>query len=634
MANDWRTKYDPKQHQEIAGFLGANPGDESRIGSALGFEEWDGTTTGDTGAIPGEIDWMPQAPPDLGPINLDSPYGGDPLPPANINDPGGANPLYDQIMGSNYSGMPIPDDVQAGWGPPDQLIDDLQNYTDTSQTRMMGAPSTDFAPPPTDEGYGYSLGFRPSDVDPKYGEMTDAEYLQASGGFPTWESLGTPGLAGMGDPMSLVQNQSVAGLVPAMQEAGYQFRQDPYDTRMAGVPDYNVFYDDKQIPFGLRQTGIGETETKSVEGETERELCELSGGTWDGAICHPPGSVDLDTTLTPQEQCELSGGTWDGFECKQSVSGIQSTEEIVRPKTNLPADWVGEILQTPESIPFQPQAYEDISAIPVGQDPLSQLANAVQASMMTTGGVAPTPLAGNIEQTLQDILLARGQGAEAVSPLGEQVGETASDIIARGGKMPVDVRRRAMEIEAARSPLDILRRSQLEQGQAELASRGLLGQGPELDYMQRLEGRLAPEYARAGQLIELAEREREETRFQNAMELSARTANEQAQLRESRLSNAMSQASGMSQEQSRNLLNTVQSVTERQQMMNDVALQSLDRNMEWNQFLAEFGLERAQVLETIQTGRIAALLPLIQQYLAGVTLASSGFVKTGASTEG
>jgi len=90
----------------------------------------------------------------------------------------------------------------------------------------------------------------------------------------------------------------------------------------------------------------------------------------------------------------------------------------------------------------------------------------------------------------------------------------------------------------------------------------------------------------------------------------------------------MSQASGMSQEQSRNLLNTVQSVTERQQMMNDVAIQSLDRNMEWNQFLAEFGLERAQVLETIQTGRIAALLPLIQQYLAGVTLASSGFVKT------
>jgi hypothetical protein len=530
MANDWRTKYDPKQHQEIAGFLGANPGDESRIGSALGFEEWDGTTTGDTGAIPGQIDW----------------------------------------------------DIPA-----------------------------------TGDGLGYSFGFRPSDVDATYGDMTDAEFQQQGGVFPTWESLGTPGLADMGDPMSLVQNQPVTGLLPALTEAGYQFRQDPYDTRMAGVPDYNVFYGDQQIPFGLRQYGGtgGGTGGGGTGGGTD-------GGT-DGG-----GGIDLDTGLTPQEQCELSGGTWDGFECKQSVSGIQSTEEIVRPKTNLPADWVGEILQTPDSIPFQPQAYEDISAIPVGQDPLSQLANAVQASMMTTGGVAPTPLAGNIEQTLQDILLARGQGAEAVSPLGEQVGETASDIIARGGKMPVDVRRRAMEIEAARSPLDILRRSQLEQGQAELASRGLLGQGPELDYMQRLEGRLAPEYARAGQLIELAEREREETRFQNAMELSARTANEQAQLRESRLANAMSQASGMSQEQSRNLLNTVQSVTERQQMMNDVALQSLDRNMEWNQFLAEFGLERSQVLETIQTGRIAALLPLIQQYLAGVTLAASGFVKT------
>jgi hypothetical protein len=247
--------------------------------------------------------------------------------------------------------------------------------------------------------------------------------------------------------------------------------------------------------------------------------------------------------------------------------------------------------------------------------------------MMTTGGVAPTPLAGNIEQTLQDILTGRGQGAEAVSPLGEQVGETASEIIARGGQMPLDVRRRAMEIESARSPLDTLRRAQLSQGQAALAGRNLLGQGPEVDYMQRLETKLAPEYARAGQLIELAEREREEQRFQSAMELSARTANEQAQLRESRLANAMQQATGMSMEQSRNLLATVASVTERQQMLNDVAISSLDRNMEWNQFIAEFNLERHQVLEAIQTGRLAALLPLLQQYMAGVTLSATGFVE-------
>jgi hypothetical protein len=242
--------------------------------------------------------------------------------------------------------------------------------------------------------------------------------------------------------------------------------------------------------------------------------------------------------------------------------------------------------------------------------------------------VAPTPLAGNIEQTLQDILLQRGQGAEAVSPLGQQVGETASEIIARGGQMPLDVRRRAMEIESARSPLDILRRSQLSQGQAALADRGLLGQGPELDYMQRLETRLAPDYARAGQLIELAEREREEQRFENAMQLNARTAGEQAQLRENRLANAMQQATGMSEEQSRNLLRTVASVTERQQMLNDVAGSALDRNMDWNKFVAEFNLDRIQVLEAIQTGRIAMLLPLIQQYLAGVTLAASGFVKS------
>lgn len=470
--------------------------------------------------------------------------------------------------------------------------------------------------------YGdYSLGYGPSGAGPGLGP---------DGLYPfNVEDLG-------GDPSGLADlfgGDSAYGLqFDPMATAGRSWR-PTYQVTGPGAEGYHISSDTAHQGFPwIRDPGDSE--------DLRKQQCELSGGTWNGVECIPkeiipefepdPGPqppVDLDTTLTRQQQCELSGGTWDGFECKQPVSGIQSSEKIVRPMTNLPEDWLGDILQPQDAIPFQPQAFEDLSVVPVGTDPLSQLANAVQASMMTTGGVAPTPLAGNIEQTLQDILTGRGQGAEAVSPLGEQVGETASEIIARGGQMPLDVRRRAMEIESARSPLDALRRAQLSQGQAALAGRNLLGQGPEVDYMQRLETKLAPEYARAGQLIELAEREREEQRFQDAMELSARTANEQAQLRESRLANAMQQATGMSLEQSRNLLATVASVTERQQMMNDVAISSLDRNMEWNQFLAEFGLQRHEVLESIQTGRLAALLPLLQQYLAGVTLSASGFVE-------
>jgi hypothetical protein len=438
-------------------------------------------------------------------------------------------------------------------------------------------------PDPIGDFGQYSLGYGPEGTGPGLGPDALMPFNQPDLG---------------GDPSGL--GELFAG------DSGYGLQFDPVATAgRSWRPTYQV-------------TGPG------AEGYHVSSEVPYSGFPWvgqPGAVSGPPSLPSTDLQPRPP------------------ASGIQSSEEIVRPTTDLPPDWIGEILATPESIPFQPQGYEDVSLIPVGQDPLSQLANAVQASMMTTGGVAPTPLAGGyrdssgvwhvgIEETLQDILGAQGAGAEALSPLGEQVGETASEIIARGGQMPLDVRRRAMEIESARSPLDILRRAQLEQGQAQLADRGLLGQGPEADYMQRLEERLAPEYTRAAQLIELAEREREEQRFQSAMELSATTSSQQAALRENRLANAMQQASGMSQEQSRNLLNTVASVTERQQMMNDVAIQSLDRNMAWNQFLAEFGLERAQVLEQIQSGRLAAILPLIQQYLAGTTLAASGFVKS------
>jgi hypothetical protein len=183
-----------------------------------------------------------------------------------------------------------------------------------------------------------------------------------------------------------------------------------------------------------------------------------------------------------------------------------------------------------------------------------------------------------------------------------------------------------MEIEAARTPLDVLRQSQLAEGRAALAQRGLLGSGAEPEFMERLESRLAPEYARAGQQIQLSERDRQEQRLQDAMELGARTASEQAQLRENRLAQAMSQASNLSAEQSRNLLSTVDTLNERQAMLNDMAVQSLDRNMAWNQFLAEYGLNRAEVLETIQQGRINAILPLINAYLSAQGSVAAGFV--------
>jgi len=83
----------------------------------------------------------------------------------------------------------------------------------------------------------------------------------------------------------------------------------------------------------------------------------------------------------------------------------------------------------------------------------------------------------------------------------------------------------------------------------------------------------------------------------------------------------------MSQEQSRNLLNTVSTLAERQQMQNDIAIRTLDQNRQWNEFLADFGLRRDEVIDKIQRGRFTDIVPLIQAYMNSVVAASGGYLE-------
>ena len=114
------------------------------------------------------------------------------------------------------------------------------------------------------------------------------------------------------------------------------------------------------------------------------------------------------------------------------------------------------------------------------------------------------------------------------------------------------------------------------------------------------------------------------TAIQNQMGISR----DQAMFRENRLNQALGLATGMSQEQSRNLLNTANTVTGRQRMYSDIAMRGIDQNMEWKKFLAEFGLDRYEVMERLQQGRIDSLLPLLQQYFGAAAQAGQGYIKT------
>jgi hypothetical protein len=590
-------------------------------------------------------------------------------------------------------------------------------------------------PEPIEGDWG--LGFRPGDVEGAYqgyqdwataqgqeplpeDRFNDAQYIQAFG--PIEDQLRTQYGA---DPA-------------AWQGAGYQFELDPYDTANRNwALDYNI--KDPQgalTPWALTSDnpysmfpwingdggdggGNGGNGGRNGGNGGDGGNGGGNGGDgsspWVGSNNFRPYLLPTGTTPASRETCEAGGGIWNGFECVQAVSG-NSPSGIVQPTHQLPAGWEG-LIEPTYDVPFAPPAYVEQATVPVGEDPVSRLTTANLASLLTTGGAAPTPLAGNIEQTLQDVLLARGAGAEAVSPMGQAAigqledilgaqGQTArtdlgqataeglqdivtqrgaaplppvgqdvtqqiQNLLATGGALPSDPQREAMEIEAARSPLDILRQAQLAQGQATLASQGLIGSGPGQEFGQRLEERLAPMYTQAAQNIELQRRQREQDRYTQALSLGAQQAQaqtqardarlssalaqaqamssdeaamrqsqflnaisqatgisrEQAQLRENRLQSAMALATGMSEEQSRNILATAATVTARQQMLGDLAIQSLDRNMVWNQFLANYGLDRAKTLDAMQTGRIQAITPMLEMYMRAVQQAGVGYAK-------
>ena len=424
-----------------------------------------------------------------------------------------------------------------------------------------------------------------------------------------------------------------------MGTAWDQARQARIDERNAGLDD------NEAARLACIAKGDGSTwdGTKCVPpqgpGEDLGAACRAKGWNWDGANCTPP----TQPTITSGEQdCINNGGTWTGTACDYRYTpgydpttgtpidttlprfNDDPTDASFTPTNTLPPDWLNALYPHQDEIPFLPQEFEDMTRVDVGADPLSQMTNKILANLGTTGGVAYTPLAGAVENRLISTLENEGQGP--LSPLQAQVLNNLGDVITNRGEI-YDPQRDAMEIEAIRSPLDTLRQSQLAEGQAAMAGRGMLGSGPEADYMQRLERSLAPQYTTAAQRLEIDRRNRRDDRLEKAMELSARTENEREILRTNRLNTALSEATGMSEEQSRNLLNTAKTVTERQQMLNDIAIQSLDRNMEWNKFLAEHQLKRHEVIEAIQEGRFSAILPLLQAYMTGASIAGTGFTR-------
>jgi len=563
-------------------------------------------------------------------------------------------------------------------------------------------------------GGDWSMNFRPGNVEGAYGEyqdwasgageealpldrFNDAQYIQAFGSVPDAPGPGADpaGLIGAGYGLDLYPGQT------ANQDWRLQYGiSDPSGDQtgwaLSGAAPYAGF------PWNPGYSG--ESMVRTGDG---------GGGAGDGNI---PSLGNQTAKNIPFDQTEIAGGTNDPRVGPQNEAQMDQLLALL--SGLLPGR--GDMADRESQMPLTPPSFADLTRKTWGQDALSQMQLSRMGHIMESGGLEETnlqrradqalqhiidqggvggenlsplglrtqdalhqimaqggqgaenlsPLGSTTADALEEIIGARGAGAaEAATPLGTDLQENLRQLMASGGQLPADTQRRAMEMETLRDPIEAFRQAQLAQGQATMADRGLLGQGPELDYMQRLEGELAPMYAGAGQQLALGEAERADTRYREAMQQSNLMAAEQARQREGRLGTALGEAGDLAGEQAqlregrlqtalttgealtsaqaqrrenrlaemmrlatqenqartRAAIDANRAATEYRQFLTDSAFEDLDRSMEWNKFLFDAGMERAEALEMIETGRLQSLLAMVNAYMAGAQGLAGGF---------
>lgn len=239
-------------------------------------------------------------------------------------------------------------------------------------------------------------------------------------------------------------------------------------------------------------------------------------------------------------------------------------------------------------------------------------------SMRTPGGPAgPGVYAGTgapVQQVGQDPFsqaitggYSKLIGREGATDTTENMLSRLMGIIESGGATSTDPKLLAQRMEAKRQPIEAFRRMQTNQMRGELANRGLMSepgqpQGSEIGALGRFDERLAPYYATAGQEL----------------------ASEQGRADDARFNQALGLASNLGQAQTQNMLSALGGGSQRQGMLSQIALDSLGQNMEWNKFLAMFGLERDKVMEELQQGQMSQIAPLLQLFQQFASTSAGG----------
>lgn len=222
--------------------------------------------------------------------------------------------------------------------------------------------------------------------------------------------------------------------------------------------------------------------------------------------------------------------------------------------------------------------------LPTIEVPGTEMSPEIDKTLMDTmEGVGTDPL--DVKSYLKDYLARTKGGASGNSPQYQQSVEQAREALTRG------------EV-AAKNDLGGV-----------LADRGLMGtpghpEGTELDSTVRAFQPLQATYLDTLRSATVDEGNRADAEEQDALQ----------------------RATGWSSDQVAQKLAAAGSATDRQQMLSTIALQTLAQDASWNEFIAQFGLDRAKVEADIAQNKMDAIAPILQLYVSLFGQVNSGFI--------
>ena len=155
----------------------------------------------------------------------------------------------------------------------------------------------------------------------------------------------------------------------------------------------------------------------------------------------------------------------------------------------------------------------------------------------------------------------------------------------------------------------LIEQGMLEDARGQLADRGLLSlpgipQGEESGAISRIQQKIAPQFAN-----ELGNAMLEEDRMSMDDE-----------------SRAIETLTGMNRDQTNAMLRAAEQAGTYEATIADIALRNLDLDMRWNQFLAQYDLDRETLQNQIEQGRWNMVLQLITQFQQLVHQSAQGYI--------